>query len=201
MSQSSSPGWHPDPADSPHPRAPWHEPAALPPRKRRPWLIAMIVAAVLGLCCIAPAVVFERSLGPSEAELAAAFDGVALPADVLLVKKTSSGNRLCLDDCVSLYRIYASAAPPPVLYDKITDTLRQAGYRCVPPAWQRPGVVWCGPFEPSHVSYWQRRDDQHIMLAVNPLPPPGELHRLPSDVTADPAWQSFADVVVSGGRP
>ncbi|MBV1853224.1 hypothetical protein [Catellatospora tritici] len=44
-----------------------------------------------------------------------ALDGVAMPTDVLLAKKASSGNRMCLDDCVSLYRVYASAAPPQAL--------------------------------------------------------------------------------------
>ncbi|MBV1853223.1 hypothetical protein [Catellatospora tritici] len=51
------------------------------------------------------------------------------------------------------------------------------------------------------MSYWQRRDDQYIQLAVNPLPPTKEMYHLPEDVTADPAWQSFADFVVHGGRP
>jgi hypothetical protein len=135
-------------------------------------------------------------LGASLGELNDAADKLAFPPELTLVDETSTGNRLCLEECVRLSRTYTSPFPDEATITIVVTTLEKAGYRCVVPPLATVNRDWCGNFEVDVLSHWQRgTDSMTISLVVHDIPSTWAATDL-SGMTVDPAWQSYVDVYI-----
>ncbi len=196
--QNPPPGWSPDPAGGPRLQATPARPATR--KRRRMW--AYVVAAVLlvALCVIAPVVVVVSNLGPSLGGLTEAADEVTFPPDLTLVKETSTGNRICLEECVRLSRIYTSPLPHEATIKIVVTAMENAGYRCAIPSLASANRDWCGDFEYGVLSYWQRRTGGPVInFVVYPTPRAGSIGL--EGVALDPLWQSYVLLQVTGCCP
>jgi len=115
-----------------------------------------------------------------------------------LVDEDSTGNRMCLDDCVRLSRIYTSTFPDEATIRIVVTALEKAGYRCVIPEFGTANRDWCGQFVVKELSHWQRGSDGfRISFVVRRIPVLWNSASNPlSHLPIDPAWQSYVDVYV-----
>ena len=183
--QNPPPGRYPDPARS-------------PTRSRRRMGVIVAVAAVfiVAVCVIAPVVFVGSMLGPSLGELTDAADELKFPPELTLVHETSTGNRMCLDECVRLSRTYTSPFPAEATTKIVVTALEKAGYRCVIPPLTTVNCDWCGDLEVDVLSYWKRGTDSFTVSF--------DVHRIPSTwastdlsgMPVDPAWQSYVGVYI-----
>ncbi len=181
--QNPPPGGYPDPAKP-------------PTRSRRQMGVIVAVAAVfiVAVCVIAPVVFVGSMLGPSLGELTDAADGLKFPPELTLVHETSTGNRMCLDECVHLSRFYTSPFPGEATIKIVVTALEKAGYRCVIPPLTTVNRDWCGNFEVNVLSYWKRGTDSFTLsFDVHPIPGTWASTDL-SGVPVDPASQSYVGV-------
>jgi hypothetical protein len=201
--QNTPPGWYPDPAGGPHYRhwdgmrwTPATGPATPSTRRRRRMGVIATLAAVAAVLIVAVVVFVESALGPSLGELTDAADKLRLPPGLTLVDETATGNRMCLEECVRLSRVYTSPSPAEATLKIVVTALEKAGYRCIIPSVSSVNRDWCVNFEVEFLSYWQRGTDRFtISIDVNPIPSTGASLELP-DIPVDPAWQSSVGVSI-----
>ena len=191
------PGWYPDPADS-RQRRHWDGmrwgPVATPagrPRRRLRWIwLAVVVAAIAGFCIVAPIVAVNSMLGPGSGELIAAANALAIPPELTLVDEHSTGNRLCMETCVTLSRRYSSPWPKEDTYRAFAAALTAAGYKC---------ASYCTGFDDdgySRTATWHRVGGLTMTVFVFSTADPGG-STWSQGARIDPVRQVHADLTVS----
>jgi Protein of unknown function (DUF2510) len=192
MEQDQHPpaGWYPDPAGGPGRRywdgGQW-TPATMPARRpsrrrRRAWLT---VAGFTAACLVASLIAFRSMLSPGRDELSATIDALALPSQFTVVDEQWTGNRVCLESCLSVIRRYSSPSSKEDTFRIFTAALQGAGYHC---------VSGCDGFDvtgASLVSTWQRTGQPEIWVMVFSTADPGAN---PYGEPVDPARSVHADL-------
>jgi len=153
-----------------------------------------VAALFVAACVTASFAVVGSMLVPGRDELTDAVDKLAFPSELTMVDENSTGNRLCLEECVVLSRTYGSTLTGKATVEIAVAALEQAGYRCIDPSGTAEDRDWCGSLDVDALSYWQRATGGFVISLV--------VHRIPStwaatdlsNVRVDPLWRSYAIV-------
>lgn len=159
------------------------------PSRRRIWWLVAAVALVVGVCVAIGIVAFNDMVGPGLGDITAAADALAVPNDMTLVHESSTGNRLCLEECVQMERIYTSRSPHRTTFQVFAGVLSRSGYRC---------QSWCTEFDEygSRFSTWTGPGGRTINLVVHPTTGAWADSDL-EGIHIDPDSQSYAQLFVS----
>jgi hypothetical protein len=161
-------------------------------------VVLAVTAACVVACLVGAGIYVDSILAPGRGRLGERADDLKLPPDLVVAHESTTGNRICLEECVTLTRIYVSRLPAETTAKIVVTALGKAGYRCVIAQTTTTPSDGCRDRGADLQSDWTRETDGfHLSVHVHPIPG-NWAYTMLSGISVDPACQSFVAMILPG---